>query len=88
MVSNGQATRRVERTGGSRFAQCVFVSQQRLPPGGEGARYHLLGCSVFDNAWLDTVSARRRRPFLFLAEGVSMYLEEAQVKWLVLTLRD
>jgi O-methyltransferase involved in polyketide biosynthesis len=56
--------------------------------GGEGDRYHLLGCSVLDNLWLDAVSEYRRRPFLFLAEGVFMYLEGAQVKSLVLTLRD
>ena len=56
--------------------------------GGEGERYHLLGCSVLDNAWLEKVSPHRHRPFLFLAEGVFMYLEEAQVKSLVLTLRD
>jgi O-methyltransferase involved in polyketide biosynthesis len=56
--------------------------------GDEGERYHLLGCSVFDNIWLDTVSAHRQRPFLFLAEGVFMYFEGAQVKSLVLTLRD
>jgi O-methyltransferase involved in polyketide biosynthesis len=56
--------------------------------GDEGIRYHLLGYSAFDSAWLDTVSAHRQRPFLFLAEGVLMYFKEAQVKWLVLTLRD
>lgn len=56
--------------------------------GGEGARYHLLACSVFDSAWLNTVSSQRQSPFLFLAEGVLMYFEEAQVKWLVLTLRE
>ncbi|MDH4138731.1 MAG: class I SAM-dependent methyltransferase [Anaerolineae bacterium] len=56
--------------------------------GDEGGRYHMLGCSVLDNAWLDTVSAHRQRPFLFLAEGVFMYFEGAQVKSLVLTLRD
>jgi O-methyltransferase involved in polyketide biosynthesis len=56
--------------------------------GDEGIRYHLLGYSAFDSAWLDTVSAHRQRPFLFLAEGVLMYFREAQVKWLVLTLRD
>jgi O-methyltransferase involved in polyketide biosynthesis len=56
--------------------------------GGEGKRYHLLGCSAFDSAWLDVVSAHLQRPFLFLAEGVLMYFEEAQVKWLVLMLRD
>lgn len=56
--------------------------------GGEGGRYHLLSCSVFDNAWPDAMSAHRRCPVLFLAEGVCMYCEEAQVKRLVLTLRD
>jgi O-methyltransferase involved in polyketide biosynthesis len=54
--------------------------------GDEGGRYHLLGCSALDSAWLDTVSVHRQRPFLFLAEGVFMYFQEAQVKWLVLTL--
>ena len=56
--------------------------------GGEGARYHLLSCSVFDSTWLKTVSVHRQRPFLFLAEGVLMYFEEAQAKSLVLTLRE
>ena len=54
----------------------------------EGARHHFLACSVLDSAWLDTVSAHRQRPYLFLAEGVLMYFDEAQVKSLVLTLRD
>lgn len=54
----------------------------------EGERYHLLGHSLLDNTWLDIVSAHRQCPFLFLAEGVFQYLEEAQVKPLVLTLRD
>jgi O-methyltransferase involved in polyketide biosynthesis len=56
--------------------------------GGESGRYHLLGCSAFDSAWLDAVSAHRRSPFLFLAEGVLMYFTEAQVKSLVFMLRD
>jgi methyltransferase (TIGR00027 family) len=56
--------------------------------GGEGARYHFLACSVLDNAWLNVVSAHHQRPFLFLAEGVFMYLEEAQVQSLVLTLKE
>jgi len=56
--------------------------------GGEGARYHFLACSAFDPAWLDTVSVHRQRPLLFLAEGVLMYFEEAQVKSLVLALRE
>ncbi|MDD5066831.1 MAG: class I SAM-dependent methyltransferase [bacterium] len=55
---------------------------------GEGGRYHLLSCSVLEDAWLNTVSAHGRRPFLFLAEGVFMYFKEEQVRQLVLTLRD
>jgi O-methyltransferase involved in polyketide biosynthesis len=49
-------------------------------------RYQLLGCSVFEDTWLEAVSVHRQRPFLFLAEGVFAYFEEAQVKSLVLTL--
>jgi methyltransferase (TIGR00027 family) len=55
---------------------------------GEGERYHLLGCSALEDAWLEPLSAHRPRPFLFLAEGVFMYFKEAQVKSLVLRLRD
>jgi O-methyltransferase involved in polyketide biosynthesis len=54
----------------------------------ETPRSHFIGCSVLDNAWLEPVSVHGQRPFLFLAEGVFMYLEGAQVKSLVLTLRD
>jgi len=54
----------------------------------EGGHYHFLACSVFEGAWLNTVSAHRQRPRLFLAEGVLMYFEEMQVKSLVLMLRD
>ncbi len=54
----------------------------------EGRRYHLLSCSVFDSAWLETVKVHSPRPFLFLAETVFVYFTEAQVKSLVLTLRD
>jgi O-methyltransferase involved in polyketide biosynthesis len=56
--------------------------------GDEGGRYHLLGCSVFEEAWLEAVEAQRQHPFLFLAEGVFMYFGGAQAKSLVLTLRD
>jgi O-methyltransferase involved in polyketide biosynthesis len=56
--------------------------------GGEGARHHFLACSVLDSAWLNAVSFHRQRPFLFLAEGVLMFFEEAQVKSLVATLKE
>jgi methyltransferase (TIGR00027 family) len=64
------------------------IELRRKLIGGEGARHHFLAGSVLESAWLDTVSAHSQRPFLFLAEGVFMYFEEAQVKSLVLTLRD
>jgi len=64
------------------------IEQRRKFIGDEGKRYYLLAGSMFDSAWLDKVSVHRQRPFLFLAEGVLMYFEEAQVKSLVLMLRD
>jgi O-methyltransferase involved in polyketide biosynthesis len=56
--------------------------------GDERERYHLLGCSVIEDAWLEAVKVYSQRPFLFLAETVFVYFMEAQVKSLVLTLRD
>jgi len=56
--------------------------------GDERERYHLLGCSVLADAWLEAVRVHSQRPFLFLAETVFVYFTEAQVKSLVLTLRD
>ncbi len=64
------------------------IELRRKLVGGEGARHHFLDCSVLDNAWLGAVSAHQQSPFLFLAEGVLMYLEETQVKSLVLMLSD
>ncbi len=56
--------------------------------GDEGERYHLLGCSVLEDAWLEAVKVHSQRHFLFLAENVFVYFTEAQVKSLVLKLRD
>jgi O-methyltransferase involved in polyketide biosynthesis len=56
--------------------------------GDEGKRYHLLACSVLEDDWLEAVKVHSQRPFLFLAETVFVYFMEAQVKSLVLTLRD
>src|SRR5512139_1174491 len=56
--------------------------------GDKGERYHLLGCSVLEDAWLEVVKVHSQRPFLFLAETVFVYFVEAQVKSLVLTLCD
>ncbi len=56
--------------------------------GDEMERYHLLACSVLEDAWLEAVKVHSQRPFLFLAENVFVYFLEAQVKSLVLRLRD
>jgi O-methyltransferase involved in polyketide biosynthesis len=63
-----------------------IIELRRKFIGSEGERYHLLGCSMFDDAWLEVVSARRPHPFLFLAESVFFYFPEIQVKSLVLKL--
>ena len=64
------------------------IELRRKLVGGEGPRHHFLAGSVLDSAWLQAVSAHERAPFLFLAEGVFMYFEEAQVKSLVLRLHE
>ena len=56
--------------------------------GGEGERYHLLACSVLEDAWMEAVKMHAPRPVLFLAEAVFIFFTEAQVRSLVLTLRD
>lgn len=48
--------------------------------------YHLLGSSVTDWGWIDQVA--ERGPAIILAEGLLMYLPLAQVKELVLRLRE
>lgn len=64
------------------------IELRRKLLGSDGERYHLVGCSALDEAWLEAVEAHRRRPLLFLAEGLSMYLEEPQNKSLVRMLQD
>ena len=56
--------------------------------GDEHERYHLLAGSVLEDAWLEAVKVYSQRPCLFLAETVFVYFIEAQVKSLVLRLRD
>ncbi len=64
------------------------ITLRRSLIGDEGERYHLLGCSVLEDAWLEAVKVHSQRHFLFLAENVFVYFMEAQVKTLVLKLRD
>ncbi len=64
------------------------IELRRTLVGDEGGRYHLLGCSVLDEACLEAVAVRGDQPVFFLAEGVFMYFTGAQVKSLVFRLRE
>jgi O-methyltransferase involved in polyketide biosynthesis len=50
-------------------------------------RYHLIAASVTELEWLDTVTSDGR-PVLMVAEGLLMYLDEADVRRLVLRLHE
>jgi len=50
------------------------------------ARCHAFASSVLEYSWMDAI-AGQGGPFLFLAEGVFMYLSEDEVKGLVLELK-
>ena len=50
-------------------------------------RYHLIAASVTEMEWMDTVTSSRRA-VLVLAEGLLMYLGEADVRRLVLRLHE
>ena len=54
----------------------------------ETERYHCIGASVFENAWMDQVASLGKRPVLFMAEGVFMYLDGGKVRELILTLQS
>jgi O-methyltransferase involved in polyketide biosynthesis len=56
--------------------------------GGDDRRYHQVSSSVFEDIWLEAISPYAGRAFLFIAEGVLPYFEEAQVKSLFLKIRD
>lgn len=51
----------------------------------ESERYHMLAASATDLAWVDRVAAGDR-PVLVIAEGLLMYLDEPDVRSLVLRL--
>jgi O-methyltransferase involved in polyketide biosynthesis len=53
----------------------------------ENERYHMIAASVTDLEWVDMI-ASDGRPVLVIAEGLLMYLDEADVRPLVLRLRE
>lgn len=54
----------------------------------ENSRYHTLAASILEEGWLEAVSHLKSHPFMFIAEGVFPYFEEAQLKQLFRKLRD
>jgi methyltransferase (TIGR00027 family) len=55
---------------------------------GEGERYRFLPASVFDYGWMEAVAGQGKRPAMFMAEGVFMYLQADKVRELVLELQS
>ncbi len=53
----------------------------------ENERYHMIAASVTDLAWMDSV-ASEGRPVLVVAEGLLMYISEADVRKLVRRLHE
>jgi len=53
----------------------------------ETGRYHLIASSVLDFSWMAAVR-QLKGPFLFMAEGVFMYLDGKDVRSLVLMLQE
>jgi len=52
----------------------------------ETDRYHLIPSPVMEFNWIDNLLSKKG-PFIFLAEGLFMYLKEEEVKSLILTLQ-
>ena len=64
--------------------EVIDLRQQFYPP---HERYHLIASSVMDFQWVKEVNDPNHS-VLVVAEGILMYLDEADVKKLVLTLRQ
>jgi methyltransferase (TIGR00027 family) len=63
----------------------MAVKAELLPP---TDRYRQIASSVLDYDWLDRLPIDADGPFLFLAEGLFMYLPEADVRALILALQQ
>ena len=54
----------------------------------ETDRYHFIPSSVLDCSWMEALKQKHAGPFIFLAEGLFMYLPAAEVKKLVIKLHE
>jgi len=60
--------------------------RHKLIPIEQAERYHYISKSVLDYSWMDEIDAQSR--LLFIAEGLFIYLQEEQIKDLLITLAD
>ncbi len=63
------------------------IGLRRKLIGGAVGRHHLLACSALDPSWMDSVIVYLPH-CLFLAEGLFMFFDQAEVRSLVLLLKD
>lgn len=54
----------------------------------ETERHRFIAASALSRTWLDVVNGHAGKPTLFVAEGLSMYLEENEMRGLVMALRE
>ncbi len=66
------------------FPDVIAVRRQFYP---ESEGYHMIASDAVELSWLDRIE-RKDAPTLVIAEGMTMYLTEAQIRALVLALRD
>jgi O-methyltransferase involved in polyketide biosynthesis len=67
------------------FPEVIAVRRQFFT---ESERRRMIAASALDDDWLAAVEELKPGPFLFLVEGVFMYLTEAEVRSLVLKLHE
>ena len=54
----------------------------------ETSRHKMIAASALDPTWMDVVDVHPGKSFLFIAEGVLLYFLEAEVRHLLLALRE
>jgi O-methyltransferase involved in polyketide biosynthesis len=85
-IDNGQA-----KWYGLDLPEVIALRKELLD---ETPRSHFIGCSVLDFSWMEALGSQAGKrgqpgwPFLFLAEAMLVYLEEADVKRLVTALAE
>jgi O-methyltransferase involved in polyketide biosynthesis len=66
------------------FPEVIELRRRLLP---ESPRERLIGGSVLDGVWMETIAAEKR-PVLFIAEGVLPYLKDEEVRRVILLLAE